>query len=511
MNVTASPDAVQIGIAEWRAAIGEANVLDSTQALEAVATATFPTLQKVLAILHPASPEQVGECMRIAGRCGVPLYPVSAGCNWGLGSRVPAVDGCAVLDLGRMNAIVAFDPRMGTLTVEPGVTFRQVQDYLRQAGRQWFLPAIGGPADASVIGNLAERGDGSGPTGDRAGNACALQVVLPDGSRITTGFGMFDGASMATLSRTGPGPSLDGLFLQSGMGVLVGATLFLSPVLAHLALVRAHLTGRESLVRTIDTARALVRDGVLQPNCLSLWNATKVYMQGRSYPWAEMEGKTPLPIATDDAAQVWYLVATLHSASPAIGGARAAHAASALAASGVIVQVSDEADDPNLREQAEGALGGVSDLTAASVYWRKKSAPPSPLRPEADNCGVQWICLALRLDGTDFADVTRLIERTAIEHGFEAVISGFVASPRAIHLFVAIIYDRDIAHEDAAAQKCHDLVLTMLAERGIHPMRLGIQSMDHLSRAAEPYKSVMRRIRQALDPHRQVAPGRYEM
>lgn len=503
------PPSVETALAAWRAAVGDAHVSTAPEVLDASATATFTTSHKVVAILRPACAAQVGDCLHIAGHHGVPLYPVSRGRNWGLGSRVPTADGCAVLDLGRLDAITAFDATMGTITLQPGVTFRQVQTYLQDANARWFLPVIGGPAEASVIGNLAERGDGAGPTGDRAANACALQVVLPNGSTITTGFGMFPGAAMTTLSRAGPGPSLDGLFLQSGMGVIASATLFLSPIPTHLSTVRIHVAGKKALAAAINAARTLAFDGVLQPNCFSIWNATKVYMRGRSYPWAALGGRTPLPLHGNEAAQIWYMVATIHAASPAIGAVLSAHAAAAFTAAGATVEVFDEASRPGLRAEAAGALGAPDDVTAASVYWRKRAPPPSSLAPEADRCGVQWLCFALPLDGAIFAEVAGYVEDAAFQHSFEAVISGPISSPRAIHLFVALIYDRDVPGQDEAAQACHDQILGRLAQRGLHPMRLGIQAMDHLSNASEPYAALMQSIRSAIDPQGILAPGRY--
>ena len=496
-------------LAAWRIAVGDEYVSNQPAALQACATATFTTSHEVVAILQPADAAQVAECLRVAGQYGVPLYPVSRGCNWGLGSRVPTTDGCAVLDLRRMDAITAFDETLGTVTVQPGVTFRQVHAYLQEAGASWFLPVIGGPSEASVIGNLAERGDGAGPTGDRAANACGLQVVLPDGSIITTGFGMFAGAAMTTLSPAGPGPSLDGLFLQSGMGVIASATLFLSPIPKHLSVIRLHVAGKGALAATLNAARSLAFDGVLQPGCFSIWNATKVYMRGRSYPWAALGGLTPLPTHGNEAAQIWYMVATIHAASPSIGAVLSAHAAAAFTAAGATVEVSDEASRPSLRTEAAGALGVPDDLTAASVYWRKRTPPPSSLAPEVDRCGVQWLCFALPLDGAIFAEVAGYVEDAAFEHSFEAVISGPISSPRAIHLFIALIYDRDVPGQDEAAMACHDQILGRLAQRGLHPMRLGIQAMDHLNNASEPYAALMRSIRSAIDPHEILAPGRY--
>jgi UDP-N-acetylenolpyruvoylglucosamine reductase len=93
-------------------------------------TATFRTHQKIPLILRPQSRDQVCEVIRIANRNGVPIYPVSTGRNWGYGSRVPVVSGCALVDLSGLKRIVDFNESLGYVTVQPGVTQRDLYNFL---------------------------------------------------------------------------------------------------------------------------------------------------------------------------------------------------------------------------------------------------------------------------------------------------------------------------------------------------------------------------------------------
>src|SRR5262245_64786703 len=90
-------------IAEWSAIVGPDHVPTHRAPLGAAATATFPTTARVPLIVRPADRQQVQACLRVANEIRVPVYPISTGRNWGYGSRVPAVDGSVLLDLGRMN------------------------------------------------------------------------------------------------------------------------------------------------------------------------------------------------------------------------------------------------------------------------------------------------------------------------------------------------------------------------------------------------------------------------
>src|SRR4051794_25613565 len=107
---------------QFSEAVGAGNVITDPGSLRAAEAGTFKTGHAVPAIVRPGSREEVQECLRIANRCAVSVYPVSSGKNWGYGSRMPSADNCVLLDLGRMNRIVDFSEDLGYVTVEPGVT-----------------------------------------------------------------------------------------------------------------------------------------------------------------------------------------------------------------------------------------------------------------------------------------------------------------------------------------------------------------------------------------------------
>ena len=73
---------------QWTSLLGAEHVIADHTSRKAAETATFATTQKVPAILRPGSRDEVQECMRIANRFRIPVYPISSGKNWGYGSRV---------------------------------------------------------------------------------------------------------------------------------------------------------------------------------------------------------------------------------------------------------------------------------------------------------------------------------------------------------------------------------------------------------------------------------------
>jgi 4-cresol dehydrogenase (hydroxylating) len=158
----------------WRQVVGAEHMRTDEPLLAAAQTATFATSQRVTAVVAPGNRQEVQECVRIANSHQVPIYPVSTGKNWGYGSRVPTHDGAVLLDLGRMNRIVAFDEQLAYVTVEPGVTMRDLYAFLVERGSSLMMTVTGASPESSLIGNISERGIGQGPYADRFNHVCAL-------------------------------------------------------------------------------------------------------------------------------------------------------------------------------------------------------------------------------------------------------------------------------------------------------------------------------------------------
>jgi len=126
------PATFDSAIRELGSAIGPEHVLANPDVLAEYGRATFETSQRIALVVLPASSAQVQEVVRIAARHRLRLNPVSRGRNWGMGSRVPPGTNHCIVDLHRMNHIVAYDPVDAVMTVEPGVTFQQVADFLKE-------------------------------------------------------------------------------------------------------------------------------------------------------------------------------------------------------------------------------------------------------------------------------------------------------------------------------------------------------------------------------------------
>jgi len=214
-------------------------------------------------VVQPASVEEVQAVVRLAAEEGFHLWTSSMGRNYGYGGSAPVVNGAVVLNFRRMNRILEIDAAKGHVRIEPGVSFRQLYDRLRaeDVPLMMSVPDLGW---GSIIGNALDHGYGYGVWGDHAGALCGLEVVLSDGELLRTGQGAIPGSPLWSSHRRGFGPSLDELFKQSNLGIVIKAGLWLMPRPEVFAIGTIQCVQEADIIPLIDMLRRLLQEGVLQ-------------------------------------------------------------------------------------------------------------------------------------------------------------------------------------------------------------------------------------------------------
>ena len=155
-------------MAAFRAALGASGVLDSDADRAAyIDPYAFGDglSHESSAILAPSEVAEVQELVRIAGRFGVPLWPVSRGKNLGYGGAAPVQRGDVIVDLSRMNRVLDVDEKQANCLIEPGVSFFDLFNHLWDRDIPLWMSAPGN-SWGSVIGNALDRGIGYTPLGD---------------------------------------------------------------------------------------------------------------------------------------------------------------------------------------------------------------------------------------------------------------------------------------------------------------------------------------------------------
>jgi D-lactate dehydrogenase (cytochrome) len=147
-------------------------------------TLTWLANQPPDVVVWPQSAEEVVDIVHIASSHGVPVIPFGAGTS--LEGHVNAPYGGISVDFQQMNAIVSVNEQDLDCVVEPGVSRKQLNDYIRDRGL--FFPVDPGAEEATIGGMASTRASGTTATryGTMRENVLAITAVLADGSVVRT-------------------------------------------------------------------------------------------------------------------------------------------------------------------------------------------------------------------------------------------------------------------------------------------------------------------------------------
>ena len=252
-----------------RDALGRDRVLDGDAAEGHADPYSFRGIATVTpaAVAMPGSVAEVQEVLHIATAYAIPVWTVSAGRNYGYGGASPRLPGSLVVDLRRMNAVLSVDEACATALLEPGVTFMQFDAHLRAAGSR-LMPSVADIGSGSVVGDALERGFGFTPHCDHSTMMCGLEVVLADGEVVRTGMGAKRGSPVWQNYKGGFGPSLEGLFLQSNLGIVTKMGLWLLPRPEVTAACAVAVPRFADLGALVDALRPLLQDETIGSNAV---------------------------------------------------------------------------------------------------------------------------------------------------------------------------------------------------------------------------------------------------
>ncbi|WP_180126065.1 FAD-binding oxidoreductase [Rhodoferax sp. BLA1] len=216
------------------------------------------------AVVFAESAQDVSDAVKLAAQYKVPVIPFGAGSS--VEGHLLAVQGGISIDVGRMNQVLAIHAEDLTVTVQPGVTRKALNEAVKSTGL--FFPIDPG-ADASIGGMCATRASGTNAVryGTMRENVLALDVVTASGELIHTGTRAKKSSAGYDLTRLMVGS-------EGTLGILTEITLKLYPLPEA---VMAATCSFASLAEAVNATIQIIQMGVPIARC-ELLDAVTVRM-----------------------------------------------------------------------------------------------------------------------------------------------------------------------------------------------------------------------------------------
>ncbi|MFM2069517.1 MAG: hypothetical protein RLZZ584_4426 [Pseudomonadota bacterium] len=205
-------------------------------------------------VVFATSNEDVAFAVAQAHQHHVPVIPFGVGSS--LEGHLLAIEGGLSIDLSRMNQVLRLNAEDLTVTVQAGVTRMQLNNEIRHSGL--FFPIDPG-ADASIGGMCATRASGTNAVryGTMRENVLGLTIVTASGEIVRTGTRARKSSAGYDLTRLMVGS-------EGTLGVITEITLRLYP---QPEAASAAVCNFPSIKAAVDTTIAIIQSGVPIARC----------------------------------------------------------------------------------------------------------------------------------------------------------------------------------------------------------------------------------------------------
>ena len=412
------------------------------------------------AVVFAESRQDVQDAVRLAAQHAVPVIAYAAGSS--LEGHLLAVQGGISIDVNRMNRVLSIDADDLTVTVQPGITRKQLNEAIKDRGL--FFPIDPG-ADASMGGMAATRASGTNAVryGTMRENVLALEVVTASGEAIRTGTRAKKSSAGYDLTRLMVGS-------EGTLGIFTEVTLRLFPLPEAVSAAICSFPSLEAAVRTviatIQLGVPIARVELIDANSVRMVNAhSKLDLREEPMLLMEFHGS---PSGVREQAETVQALASEH------GG-----------------QAFEWASTPEERTRLWTARH--------NAYFAAVQSRPGCRAISTDTCVPISRLADCLLDSVAEADAS----------GIPYFLVGHVGDGN-FH-FGYLIDPNDVGERERAERLNHQLVTRALAMGGTCTGEhgVGIHKMGFLlDEAGAGAVDMMRAIKRALDPQNILNPGK---
>jgi 4-cresol dehydrogenase (hydroxylating) len=491
-----------------RSVLGDDAIAVSNDVVTRYGEHTLPAPdRRPAAVVFPDSTSAVQALVRAANTYQVPLYPISMGQNFGLGSKAPLADGQVVVDLGRrMNRVLEVNETLGYCVVEPGVSFQGLYDELKRRRSGLMISATAGPPQGSVLGNALDKGGGSGPAADHFGNICGMEIVLGNGELIRTGDGSLESDEHLNwhVSKYSFGPYLEGLFTQSNFGIVTRVGVWLLPRPPHVETFFFTFPDDGDLHEIIDLIRPLKQTNFV-PTQIRATNDLYLIAADTTHPeYAQTCGRVQITDEARRALQARYGLGSWTVSGAFYGASRSAVQPQlervrqhfTRPGKGRYIAPDQAAETPPLRIATNAYAGVPGEGELRMLGWRPGG-------------GTTWFLPGTPMIG-ELANAFQVASRRiCAEYGLEYMVSN-VCGPRFARGVHTLVFNRANPEESGRADACYRALSANFAAKGVFVGRSPTlyQGYHHAQRMPA-FVRACASIKRALDPNGIIAPGKY--
>ncbi len=495
--------------------------------------------KEIRGIVFPKNAKEVQEIVKLANRYEIPLYPISTGKNWGLGSKLPVKDGALVVSLSKMNKIIEVNAQHGYTIIEPGVTQGQLYEYLQEHKLPYIFNVTGSGLNTSLIGNSLDRGVGY--FSSRVENLTGMEVVLGSGKIIRTGFGHYEQAQTTHLYPHGVGPSIDGLFFQSNYGIVVKAGFELIPKRAVHGAILCGLEREESLPEFIEDLTKLRKLGILQtaihiankdrgrialiPHVMDLLMAEKNLTRSEARELASQLFEKEMKNIWSAIGGVMGTKGHVEESFKQMKKHLSKYGRVTLVTAPKLQQLKTVCEKlrfiplferkrlviSTLEKAFRLSLGIPSDMALKSVYYPIQEIPENESDPDHSHAGLLFSLPIIPMEGLAVLRVNALTVSTFKKWGFTAYITLNMINDKSLEGVINLAFDKRDKKKVADAHACVEELNAILMKEGYILYRTAINQMKQVVLEGDEFWKITKELKRVLDPKNIIAPKRYSL
>lgn len=505
---------------------GFANTIDSVIKIGAV-----EDIQRVLNVAAGAA---------AGGSAAVKFQPISTGQNWGYGSAAPNAENVVLLDLSALTQINITSAELGIVTVQPGVTQQMLYDELKRRQLDFMVPVTGAGPSCSILANALERGYGITPFTDHFAAVNSIKGYLADGSFYQSPISELDSSGDDFIDKTykyGIGPYIDGLFSQSGFAIVTEISLRLKrrPEAFDSFYIQFANDSDFELAQQIAFTILQRLDGVV--GSVNLMDQRRLLSMMAQNPNGKakhvaMSAQQVAQLAKQYDTPGWMLVGTLYGQQSVVNAARkevrrfvAGRAKRLLFSGGALLRVARTVLNILPKNQLAGVRamlasldlgieimqGKPNQVALPLAYWRNPTASKdTALHPARDGCGLLWYAPLIPMQAQSMRQFINMVRDVCPRYGIEPMITFTSLKYDTVDSTVPIVFNRQDEQATRLAQQCLQELVARGLKSGWVPYRLNLQQQRELLDAASPYWQTVHKLKQAIDPHNIISPGRYD-